>query len=216
MSFVNQSNLGYSLGMSVDLGLRERKKLKTKRALSDIALSLFVQKGVDATTVEEICERAEVSRSTFFRYFPTKEAAAFPDEDTRIAVVEQVLREHPAGEPWNDTIRRSVMTLIDYDLDSRKDFRARIELMNREPALAAHAMKTQAATADRFTRLLADELGVDAETDFRPRLVVAAAYAAVNSSWNAWLGDESGRDLRDLVDEAFDLLDAGLATALPA
>jgi AcrR family transcriptional regulator len=201
--------------MSVDLGLRERKKLRTKRALSDIALSLFARQGFDATTVEEICERAEVSRSTFFRYFATKEAAAFPDEDLRIAIVEQVLREHPAGEPWNVTIRRSVMALIDYDLDNRKDFRGRIELMNREPALAAHAMKVQAATADRYTRLLAEAAGLDPATDLRPGLVVAAAFAAVNSAWSAWLTDEAGRDLRDLVGEAFDLLDGGLATALP-
>jgi AcrR family transcriptional regulator len=201
--------------MAVEPGLRERKKLKTKRTLSDIALSLFTEKGFDATTVEEICDRAEVSRSTFFRYFPTKEAAAFPDEDARIAVVEGVLREHPAGEPWNVTIRRSVMSLIDYDLDSRKDFRLRMELMSREPALAVQAMTTQAATADRFTRLLADELGVDPRSDVRPRLVVAAAFAAVNTAWNAWLGDRPGRDLRDLVNEAFDILDDGLRTALP-
>lgn len=202
--------------MTSELGLRERKKLKTKQALGDIAQGLFAEKGFDATTVEEICARAEVSPSTFFRYFPTKEAVAFPDEDVRVAVVEDVLRTRPAGEPWNVTIRRSVMRLIDHDLDSRKDFRGRIELMNREPALAAHAMKTQAAAADRFTSLIASQIEVDPAADVRPRLVVAAAFAAVNSAWSAWLGDATGRDLRDLVDEAFDLLDGGLRTALPA
>src|SRR5437762_14121298 len=62
------------------LPLRERKKLRTRRALSDAALRLFTDKGVDATTLEELADEAEVSKSTFFRFFPAKEAAALAAE----------------------------------------------------------------------------------------------------------------------------------------
>src|SRR5580704_17262281 len=62
------------------LPLRERKKLRTRRALADAALRLFTQHGFDAITLEALAEEAEVSKSTFFRFFPAKEAAAIEAE----------------------------------------------------------------------------------------------------------------------------------------
>src|SRR5258707_1050800 len=62
------------------LPLRERKKLRTRRALADAALRMFTEKGFDATTLEELVEEAEVSKSTFFRAFPAKEAVAIEAE----------------------------------------------------------------------------------------------------------------------------------------
>jgi len=192
-------------------GLRERKKQRTKRAVMDIALRLFAENGFDATTVDEICAEAEISPSTFFRYFPTKEAAAFPDEDERVAVVEGALRARPADEPLNATIRRSALALVEHDLDAKGDLQARIELMAREPAVLAYATQRQNEAAEIFTRIVAEQLGADLRTDLRPRLVVNAAFAAVGAAWTAWINGEAGGDLHALVNQAFDLMDAGLA-----
>ena len=74
------------LGMTTDpvgdrtLPLRERKKLRTRRALAEAALRLFTEKSFDKTTLEQVAEEAEVSKSTFFRFFPAKEAAGVEAE----------------------------------------------------------------------------------------------------------------------------------------
>jgi len=193
-----------------DLGLRERKKLKTHRAICVAASRLFMEQGVEATTVEQICEAAEVSPSTFFRYFASKEAAAFGDEQARTAIVERVLAGRPADEPWSHTARRAAQELLEYDFQTGKDVPGRVALMEKEPAIADHALKTQAENIDHFTRLLAEQVGVDPALDMRPRLVVSAAFAAVNAATNVWLAGGGTGDLDALVAEAFDLFDRGL------
>src|SRR5215470_1155212 len=62
------------------LPLRERKKLRTRRALADAALRMFTENGFGSTTLEDLAEEAEVSKTTFFRVFPAKEAAGIEAE----------------------------------------------------------------------------------------------------------------------------------------
>ncbi|PCI92894.1 hypothetical protein COB11_06310 [Candidatus Aerophobetes bacterium] len=76
-------------------GLRERKKLRTREALVGVAWTLFERRGFDGVTVDEISAAAGVSRSTYFRYFPTKEAVVFPHQEARLARFAQILENSP-------------------------------------------------------------------------------------------------------------------------
>jgi AcrR family transcriptional regulator len=76
-----------------DLGLRERKKRRTRRALAEAALSLFAEKGYDQTTV------ADVSTRTFFSYFRTKEDVLFADADERLDLIHSALSEADPATP---------------------------------------------------------------------------------------------------------------------
>src|SRR5436190_7153919 len=68
------------MGAMNEPGLRERKKQKTRWAIQEHALRLFAKQGYDATTVDQIAAAAEISPSTFFRYFRTKEDVVIEDE----------------------------------------------------------------------------------------------------------------------------------------
>jgi AcrR family transcriptional regulator len=83
------------MGVSIQgLGLRERKKIQTKETIQREAYRLFEEQGYANTTVEQIAEAAEVSPSTFFRYFPSKELVLMADDLDRVTV--DALAKQPA------------------------------------------------------------------------------------------------------------------------
>ena len=86
-------------------GLRARKKAETRRSIQEHALRLFLEKGYDATTVEEIAAAAGVSHMTFFRYFPNKHAVV--ENDDYDPMIAELIRNRPAGEDPLTAIRRN-------------------------------------------------------------------------------------------------------------
>jgi AcrR family transcriptional regulator len=189
---------------------RERRKARTRRALAEAALAQFAARGFDATTVESICEQADVAISTFYVYFESKEAAAFGGDDERAAAVEGILRDRPAGEALHATLRRASHAVVDLDLRAPAELEARRALIAREPKLAAYAARLQARNVERFARIIANELRTDAATDPRPRVVVNALFGALNAAWTT----RAGAELHRVVDRAHDTLDLGFARAL--
>src|ERR1044071_2839050 len=92
-------------------GLRERKKQKTRWAIQEHAVRLFVQQGYDATTVEQIAEAAEVSPSTFFRYFPTKEDVVLIDDYDPLIVA--AIRDQPASTPVIEAVLQGMRDVFE-------------------------------------------------------------------------------------------------------
>jgi TetR/AcrR family transcriptional regulator, cholesterol catabolism regulator len=90
------------------LGRRERKKLEVLGRIREAALELFCEKGYEATTVEEIAERADVAKGTFFNYFPRKDALLLALAEETFADVLQELG--PAAE-WRGTARQQFQRL---------------------------------------------------------------------------------------------------------
>src|ERR1700738_3871979 len=92
-------------------GWRERKKARTRASLREHALRLFREKGYQNTTVEQIAEAAEVSPSTFFRYFPSKEDVVLQDDFDPIAI--EKFEALPAGLTPVAALRRALREAID-------------------------------------------------------------------------------------------------------
>src|SRR5689334_12242579 len=118
------------------LSLRERKKVKTRRTIQEHALRLFTEQGYDATTVEQIAEAAEVSPSTFFRYFPTKEDVVITDEYD--PVMAEVYLAQPAELTPLEALRRTSMEMLSEMQEPEYErLIARTQMMNQTPALRA-------------------------------------------------------------------------------
>jgi AcrR family transcriptional regulator len=98
--------------------LRERKKTRTRENLIDISSRLFLEKGFDSTTIDEIVEHAELSQRTFFRYFPTKEAIIFWDHPRRANRLKDFLLDSADAIPPFERVKSAMMqTAADYERD---------------------------------------------------------------------------------------------------
>lgn len=163
------------------MGLRERKKERTRAELQRHALRLFRDHGYAATTVDDIAAAAEVSRSTFFRYFPTKEdVVLFDDVDP---VMERVANDLPAGTPLLEAVRTIVRESFgSLDDEARALEEVRMELARTVPEIAAILRERNAFGVGQVAGMVARGIGRapdDPEVLLFAGVVIGARFAAV-------------------------------------
>ncbi|MFI0480685.1 TetR family transcriptional regulator [Actinomadura sp. 9N215] len=163
-------------------GLRERKKQRTRLALVDAALELFVSQGYEATTIDEIVAAVEVSQRTFFRYFATKEdvvTSFLAEHDRALAAA---LAERPPGErPFTalyESLRVMLRTIAEGDPADSARFRRVRQVIEATPALMAAQMARYGAATDALAAEIARREDADPDEDLRPKIVVAFFMAA--------------------------------------
>ena len=190
--------------MTVDW--RERKKAATKHAIQDHALRLFVEKGYDATTVEEIAAAAGVSHMTFFRYFPRKEEVVEYDEYDPL--LEDLITARPPEEApltaLHNAIRGGLQGVLATD---REALVIRTRLILNNPVLRSRNLIAQDATRDLFARALARR-GGRSEPALADTVRASAALGAIAPALSAWADDDES-DLVALIDSAFAALKSG-------
>jgi AcrR family transcriptional regulator len=201
------------------LPLRERKKLRTRRALADAALRLFTENGFDKTTLEEVAEEAEVSKSTFFRFFPAKEAAAIEAEvELWTAYLTALADRQLSGAVLGELHQTLAAAIAGLDLGWDQRFRATRLLIIAEPTLLKFVEYYRNGIKNQVIACLADKLQLDAE-DLRPRLVVELTITAFSVSGRHWVhdGGRGGRAaLLDGFDEAIKAIPASLELSASA
>ena len=161
---------------SLPAGLRERKKAKTRAAIRDHAMRLFEEQGWAATTVEQIAEVAEVSPSTFFRYFPTKEDVILTDDYDPMIVA--AIKAQPPGTPpvpaLVNAMREVFLNLTPEEWDSE---RRRQRIYQTVPELRAAAMNQTVSAIELLAAALAEREG--RPPDDRKSRVIAGALVGV-------------------------------------
>ncbi|MDA3624514.1 TetR family transcriptional regulator [Saccharopolyspora sp. WRP15-2] len=187
--------------MSEQLGLRERKKRRTKQALVEAALRLFDAKGYDSTTVAEIAATAEVSPATFFNYFATKDEVVFADDAIYGELLQQAFADRAAGESPEDLLLRTIDRLstaeswsfpLDHELT-----RVRARLIAEVPALRAGALLRNASLQQQLAHGLRE-----AYPDDLDELTAAALTGALLGAIDAAMHAEIAGTTSDVVRRA--------------
>jgi AcrR family transcriptional regulator len=182
-------------------GLRERKKQKTKEAIQREAMRLFQEHGYEETTIEEIAEAADISPSTFFNYFPTKEDVVLYDRYDPIIASYMLAR--PGEEPPS-VVMNHMFEALGVILDRDRDIiLARARMALKVPALRARFWEELERARDMVSGILAARTGRDTD-DFETRVVSMVLIAAAFEAVQEWL-QRGGRDnMLDLVNQAMD------------
>jgi AcrR family transcriptional regulator len=189
-------------------GLRERKKAKTKIAIQEHAVRLFRSQGYAATTVEQIAEAAEVSPSTVFRYFPTKEDLVTTDELDPVifAVFEEQPPEVGLIRAWRGAMHAVFDRLTDEEMATERE---RMQLVMSVPELWAASLGNITKTIATMTELSARRVGRPAD-DPAVRNTIGAMFGVLLMTALEW-GRDPETDLVALVDAALDQLESGPA-----
>ncbi|TDC12724.1 TetR family transcriptional regulator [Streptomyces sp. 8K308] len=191
--------------------LRERKKIRTRQAIRRAAYRLFDERGFDATRVDEIAEAAEVSPSTVFRYFPTKEDIVLSDEEDPL--IEAALRARPADEPPLTALRAAlydVMSELWARPEALAELRQRMRLVASVPAIRARMHESIGRSGDVLHGALAERTG-RAPGDLELRVFTGAMLGALTEALLHWTEEGLQGDLRDVLDRSFRVLENGLA-----
>jgi AcrR family transcriptional regulator len=174
--------------MEAQLGLRERKKRRTRELIAETARRLFVERGFDGVTVAEIAREAEVAEQTVFNYFPTKEDLVY----FRLEAFEEELlcaiRDRSPGESALAAFGRFVLEprglLAASDPEAVERLAAITRLITDSPPLLAREQRIFAGYTASLATLLAEETG--AELDAVEPWVVASALMGIHRALVAY------------------------------
>jgi AcrR family transcriptional regulator len=191
-------------------GLRERKKARTRASIREHALRLIREQGYQATTVEQIAAAAEVSPSTFFRYFPTKEDVVLQD-DFDVRMFEALERQPPDVTPVaaiRAAMRESIATLTPAEWDQLRETAA---LQMTVPEIRARSLDEFNRTLRMAAGVLAKRMG-RADDDLAVRVFTGAVFGIMIAVTMPYHENQvpMEADMFERVDEALALLEAGL------
>lgn len=201
-----------------DMGLRERKKQRMYRAVSDIAIALFLEKGFERVSVAEVAAAAEISKPTLFRYFPSKEDLVlhrFADHEREAAQV--VVARGPGTSPL-DALRRNFLAGLDrHDpitgLNDHPAVLAFHRLLYGTPSLAARLY----GYLERSEEALAEALGGGLQARLAAGQIIAVQRVLALENWRRMAEGESAQDVHgDAVaaaERAFEQLGTGISQA---
>ena len=208
--------MGY--GGDMTDGLRERKKERTRKAIADAAIGMFLADGFDRVSTADVAAAVEISKPTLFRYFPTKEDLVVHGFADHLGEAARVVRGREPGETPLTALHRHFRAGLDArnpvtGLCDHPQVLAFHRLVFETPSLAARVAEFGAADVEALAEALR-EVGPDAPGSLRPRLlatqIIAVQQAMARSNWARIAGGRSADDVHPAAvaeaDDAFAVL----------
>jgi len=184
--------------------LAQRKQEVVRVALATAAEGLFVTRGFEETTVEQIAQAAGVSRRTFFRYFESKEDVLAEHAERFGEHFFATLAARPLDEPPLVAIRNALVPALELGLQDGDVLRCTIGLLRQTNSLRRVVMARRNRLEERVAALMTRRLGANA-ADNGPMLLAFLTRALLDTAFNAWYDHET-EDVAGLVDNLIDRL----------
>lgn len=183
---------------------RSRKKEQTRRGIFSAAMALFAARDYDAVTIEDICERADVAKATFFLHFPGKATLLTEFNERLTATLEKRLSE--VGGTAEDKLRFMVSALVDDWKQNAEIIRKMVREFLDQPSLPRAATEANAGILELITGIVREgQLAGEFSKTVAPDLIAAALVASWGSFISAWSSDRNdiprsaGEDLLNIM-----------------
>lgn len=157
-------------------GRRERKKAATRAAVAEAALGLFLERGFDAVTVKEVAEAADVSLTTLFNHFPSKESLVFDEEAERETQLLGAVRHRPDDVDVVTALHRFVRSAATRRTEPGHD--RFVAMVEAAPSLRAHSQRMWGSYEVSLAEAVALDAGLDA-ADPRARALAHVVIGAL-------------------------------------
>jgi AcrR family transcriptional regulator len=180
------------------LPLRERKRLRAMRRIQTVALDLFDARGFDQVTIEDIARRCEVSASSVYRYFGTKEQLVIWDEYDP-AAIEAIVAELDSYSPY-EAVRRVIGSFVQVAFEQDEDrIRRRLHLAYSTPSIEAASALQGYEMARLIAGILAAKLGRDPD-DLDVQVFAHAYVGGVLGGMRHWYASGFSTPLPEILD----------------
>jgi AcrR family transcriptional regulator len=189
---------------SSSLTLRERQKRRTRTTIARVTVELVAQHGFGAVRVEDICEAAEVSRSTFFRYFDSKESSYVVGfGEGRLEAVLDALERRPDAEDGFTAIREAISELAEHWHERPDRVLLDAEIRTSTPAVAARANSELLTWEISIAAAIEERVGSSPTRRINARLIAALAMTAVRIALDHWLAEGGTRSPAQYYRQSF-------------
>jgi len=198
------------------VGLRERKKLATRQALSSAALRLAIERGLDNVTIEDITAEADVALRTFRNYFASKYEAVAAIGADRARRIGMSLIERPAGEPLWEALTHAVLEHYEgTDQAFSRETMAALGQVLQAPAMRGEYLKVNFEMQNALAAAIGERTGTDPEAGMFPQVLAGAVTAASQVAIRRWYAADPPEPLRPILERALHQLASACSQPAP-